>query len=90
MHQAAVLRRVDALFRALSTDFLLREQFITDPAHDWGITLAQDEASSVIYGMPREAALLGAAERVLPLDQIGAGLATLCGVPSDSISGALR
>ena len=25
-------RRVDALFRALSTDYLLREQFVTDPA----------------------------------------------------------
>jgi hypothetical protein len=25
-------RRVDALFRALSSDFLLREQFVTDPA----------------------------------------------------------
>jgi two-component system, chemotaxis family, protein-glutamate methylesterase/glutaminase len=37
-----------------------------------GTTLAQDEASSVVYGMPREAALLGAAQTVLPLDQIGA------------------
>ncbi|TMH05966.1 MAG: chemotaxis-specific protein-glutamate methyltransferase CheB, partial [Betaproteobacteria bacterium] len=27
-----------------------------------GFTIAQDEASSVVYGMPREAALLGAAE----------------------------
>ena len=25
-------RRVDALFRALSSDYLLREQFVTDPA----------------------------------------------------------
>jgi len=33
-------------------------------------TLAQDEATCVVYGMPREAAELGAAERVLPLDQI--------------------
>jgi two-component system chemotaxis response regulator CheB len=40
-----------------------------------GLTIAQDEASSVIYGMPREAALLGAAERVLPLAQIGPALA---------------
>ncbi len=28
-----------------------------------GLTIAQDEATSVVYGMPREAALLGAAER---------------------------
>ena len=32
-----------------------------------GLTIAQDEATSVIYGMPREAALLGAAARILPL-----------------------
>ncbi len=27
-----VARRIDALFKAMSTDFLLREQFVTDPA----------------------------------------------------------
>ncbi|MEC5218917.1 uncharacterized protein YjbI with pentapeptide repeats [Actimicrobium sp. GrIS 1.19] len=32
MRQMALQRRLDALFRALSSDFLLREQFITDPA----------------------------------------------------------
>jgi two-component system chemotaxis response regulator CheB len=36
-----------------------------------GFTLAQDENTSVVYGMPREAALLGAARSILPLDQIG-------------------
>jgi two-component system chemotaxis response regulator CheB len=34
-------------------------------------TIAQDEATSVVYGMPREAAQCGAAERVLPLHEIG-------------------
>jgi two-component system chemotaxis response regulator CheB len=33
-------------------------------------TLAQDEASCVVYGMPKEAVKLGAAERSLPLDGI--------------------
>ncbi|MDD5679247.1 MAG: chemotaxis response regulator protein-glutamate methylesterase [Kiritimatiellae bacterium] len=33
-------------------------------------TLAQDEATSVVYGMPRAAAELGAAERILPLGAI--------------------
>ena len=36
-----------------------------------GLTVAQDEASSVIYGMPREAALLGAATHILALSEIG-------------------
>jgi len=35
-------------------------------------TIAQDEASSVVYGMPREAVRLGAAETVLPLGSIPA------------------
>jgi two-component system chemotaxis response regulator CheB len=42
-----------------------------------GVTIAQDEASSVVHGMPREAILLGAADRVLPLDEIGHALAAL-------------
>jgi two-component system chemotaxis response regulator CheB len=42
-----------------------------------GLTIAQDEASSVVYGMPREAALLGAAQRVLPLSEIAPALAAL-------------
>jgi two-component system chemotaxis response regulator CheB len=36
-----------------------------------GRTLAQDQATCAVYGMPREAVRLGAAEEVLPLDQIG-------------------
>jgi len=34
-------------------------------------TIAQDEASSVIFGMPREAIALGAAGLVLPLGRVG-------------------
>jgi two-component system response regulator WspF len=34
-------------------------------------TIAQDEASSVVYGMPRAAAERGAATQILPLSQIG-------------------
>ncbi len=44
-----------------------------------GLTIAQDEASSIVYGMPREAAVLGAAVHVLPLSEIGAMLANLKG-----------
>jgi len=42
-----------------------------------GVTIAQDEATSVVYGMPREAVLAGAAERVLPLAEIGPTIASL-------------
>ncbi|MFK2875700.1 chemotaxis-specific protein-glutamate methyltransferase CheB [Rhodanobacter hydrolyticus] len=38
------------------------------------ITLVQDKATSVIYGMPGEAVALGAASQVLPLDRIGEAL----------------
>jgi two-component system chemotaxis response regulator CheB len=44
-----------------------------------GITIAQDEASSVIFGMPRAAIRLGAAEHVLPPGQIAAMIRTLAG-----------
>lgn len=37
-------------------------------------TVAQDEASSVVWGMPGTAVRLGGAERVLPLDRIAAQL----------------
>lgn len=39
-----------------------------------GVTLAQDEASCVIFGMPAEAIRLGGAEHVLPPSEIGAFL----------------
>ena len=46
-----------------------------------GVTFAQDEASSVVYGMPREAAMLGAAAYVLPPARIAARLGEL--IPVD-------
>jgi two-component system chemotaxis response regulator CheB len=45
-----------------------------------GLTIAQDETTSVIYGMPREAVALGGVEHVLPLGEIGPALAAL-GLP---------
>ena len=41
-------------------------------------TLVQDEATSVVWGMPGSAVRLGAADEVLPLDQIAARLIALC------------
>jgi two-component system chemotaxis response regulator CheB len=40
-----------------------------------GRTIAQDRASCVVFGMPREAIELGAAEHVLPLSEIASTLA---------------
>jgi two-component system chemotaxis response regulator CheB len=37
-------------------------------------TIAQDEATCVVFGMPRAAIELGAAEKVLPLDEIPGAL----------------
>lgn len=39
-----------------------------------GVTLAQDEASSVVYGMPKEAVALGVVQYLLPLEQIASTL----------------
>jgi two-component system chemotaxis response regulator CheB len=46
-----------------------------------GSTIAQDEGTSVVFGMPREAILLGAAEQVLPLEKIAPALSTLARRP---------
>jgi two-component system chemotaxis response regulator CheB len=40
-------------------------------------TIAQDEATSVVYGMPREAVLLDGAAQILPVTAIGPALAAL-------------
>ncbi|MDP2325463.1 MAG: chemotaxis response regulator protein-glutamate methylesterase [Gammaproteobacteria bacterium] len=45
-------------------------------------TIAQDEASSTVYGMPKAAARLDAADEILPLEQIAPSLAAIV-FPSD-------
>jgi len=42
-------------------------------------TIAQDEASCVVFGMPKEAIKLGAADRVLPLHQIAGEIIRMVG-----------
>lgn len=51
-----------------------------------GMTIAQDEATSVVYGMPREAVLLGAAAHVTRLGNIAARLAELQGVEMEAVT----
>jgi two-component system, chemotaxis family, protein-glutamate methylesterase/glutaminase len=52
-----------------------------------GLTIAQDEATSVVYGMPREAVALGAVDQEIPLDQIGP---TISGLVMSTENGRLR
>jgi two-component system chemotaxis response regulator CheB len=53
-------------------------------------TIAQDEATSVVFGMPREAIRLGAAEHVLPLGAIAGALAGAAVAPSRAPVSAQR
>jgi two-component system chemotaxis response regulator CheB len=39
-----------------------------------GLAIAQDQATSIVYGMPRQALLRGAAEEVLPIEDIAGAL----------------
>jgi two-component system chemotaxis response regulator CheB len=46
-----------------------------------GRTVAQDEKSSVVFGMPRAAIEAGVADQVLPLDEIASGILRLVSPP---------
>ncbi|MBI4292331.1 MAG: chemotaxis-specific protein-glutamate methyltransferase CheB [Betaproteobacteria bacterium] len=49
-------------------------QGMQDIARAGGLTIAQDEETSVVFGMPRRAIELGAARLVLPIEQIAPAL----------------
>jgi two-component system chemotaxis response regulator CheB len=81
---------VDVLFESLAVEYGSGTvaALLTGMGHDGaaglleirragGLTIAQDEATCVVYGMPREAALLDAAERVLPLEEIAPAITGL-------------
>ncbi len=48
-----------------------------------GIGIVQDEASSAVWGMPRAAVEMGAADYVLPLEEIGPKLLELVGLVAE-------
>lgn len=81
---------VDVLFESLATDYgsSAATCLLTGMGRDGaagtlavrragGLTFAQDEASSVVYGMPREAVMLNAVDHVLPLSEIAPTLVRL-------------
>jgi two-component system chemotaxis response regulator CheB len=83
---------VDVLFRSVAAEFaadsigLLMTGMGEDGAEGLGVlkaagalTIAQDEASSVVFGMPRAAIERGYANRVLPLEAIANALVVHCG-----------
>jgi len=57
---------------------------MTSIAAAGGITIAQDEASSVVYGMPKEAVTLGAVQHILPLERIASELKALANNDSNA------
>ncbi len=81
---------VDVLFESLAASVGSRAAacLLTGMGHDGasgllairkagGLTIAQDEASCVVFGMPREAIALGAAEMILPPAEIARALVAL-------------
>jgi len=44
-------------------------------------TIAQDQASSIVYGMPKAAAKINAAAEILPLDRIAGAIANAASIP---------
>jgi two-component system chemotaxis response regulator CheB len=81
---------VDVLFESLATELGPRvgAGLLTGMGRDGaagllevhrrgGLTIAQDRATSVVFGMPGEAVRLGAAQQVLPIERIGPALGRL-------------
>ena len=84
---------VDVLFRSVSklrrpmTGVILTgmgrdgAQGLLEMRNAGGHTLGQDEASCVVYGMPRVAQEIGAVERQLPLTRLSSAILDLCASP---------
>jgi two-component system response regulator WspF len=65
---------VGVLLTGMGADGALGLKAMRDKGHH---TIAQDKASSAVFGMPKAAAAIGAAVEVLPLDRIAPRLLTL-------------
>jgi two-component system, chemotaxis family, protein-glutamate methylesterase/glutaminase len=69
--EAANSKAVGALLTGMGSD---GAQGLLEVKRAGGTTVVQDEASCVVFGMPKEAIRLGAADQVLPLGQIAAAI----------------
>ena len=74
--QAAGAHAIGVILTGMGAD---GSQALLELREAGGKTIAQDEASSVVFGMPRQAIVLGAAQEVLPLCEMSARLAEMCG-----------
>ena len=74
--EAAGSRIVAALLTGMGSDGALGMQAIKTAG---GTTIAEHEDTCVVYGMPRAAVQLGVVDRILPLDQIPAGIVRAVG-----------
>ncbi len=70
---AAKGKAVGALLTGMGSD---GAQGLLEMKKAGAITVVQDEASCVVFGMPKEAIRLGAADQVLPLGQIASAILT--------------
>jgi two-component system chemotaxis response regulator CheB len=83
---------VDVLFESLAADYgaSVATCLLTGMGRDGaagtlavrragGLTFSQDEASCIVYGMPREAVMLNAVDHVLPLSEMALALSRLVG-----------
>ncbi len=71
----AQTRGVGALLTGMGEDGALG---LLDMRQAGATTIAEHESTAVVYGMPAAAVRLGAADSVLPLDQIGEAILQVC------------
>ncbi|UZF92156.1 chemotaxis response regulator protein-glutamate methylesterase [Bosea sp. NBC_00550] len=70
---------VGVLLTGMGRDGARGLKLLRDKHH---LTIAQDQATSAVYGMPKAAAAIGAAAEILPLTAIAPRLVEACGQPA--------